>query len=131
DANALSDTISIVDTRDDKVTATVLLRPRMARDLPGVTPTALALSPDQKTLYAALSDMNAVAVIDVAEAALEGYIPTGWYPTGIAVTSDGKRLLVANAKGTVVRNPNNHPDPHESKSKSTHINQLLEGNVTA
>jgi DNA-binding beta-propeller fold protein YncE len=130
-ANSLSDTVSIISTREDKIAATVLLRPRMARDLPGVTPAALALSPDQKTLYAALSDMNAVAVIDVSDGSLRGYIPTGWYPTGIAVTSDGHDLLVANAKGTTVRNPNNHPNPHEPKSKSTHINQLLEGNVTA
>ena len=42
------------------------------RDLPGVTPVALALSPDRKTLYAALGDMNAIAVIDVDDAELRG-----------------------------------------------------------
>ena len=130
-ANSLSDTISVIDTASDKIIATILLRPRFARDLPGVTPAALALSPDQKTLYAALADMNAVAVIDVDDNELRGYIPTGWYPTGIGVTPDGKNLLVANAKGTSVRNPNNHPNPHDVKSPSTPILQLLEGNVTA
>jgi DNA-binding beta-propeller fold protein YncE len=130
-ANSLGDTISVIDTAADKIAATVLLRPHMARDLPGVTPTALALSPDQKILYAALSDMNAVAVVDVPARELRGYISTGWYPTALGVTSDGRDLLVANAKGTSVRNPNNRPDPREERSKSTHMNQLLIGNVTA
>ena len=108
-ANAHSDTISVVDTSSDKVTATVLLRPEVVKDLAGATPTGLALSPDEKTLYATLGDMNAVAVINIAEpdnAALRGYIPAaGWYPTAVAVTPDGKRLLVANAKGQEVRVP--------------------------
>jgi YVTN family beta-propeller protein len=128
-ANSLSDTISIVDTATDKITGTVLLRPRMARDIPGVTPTALALSPDQKTLFAALSDMNAVAVVDVASSELRGYIPAGWYPTGVVASQDGKSILVCNAKGTQVRNPNNHPNPHDPKSKSTPVLQNLMGNV--
>src|SRR6185503_133889 len=28
-----------------------------------------------------------------------GFIPTGWYPTSVRVTSDAKRLLIANGKG--------------------------------
>ena len=71
-ANSLSDTISIVDTKQDRITATVLLRPKMARELPGVSPVAIALSPDEKTLYAALGDMNAVAVIDTGGSVREG-----------------------------------------------------------
>ena len=120
-ANSLGDTVSIVDTHADRVIATVLLRPGMAKDLPGITPTALALSPDQKTLYAALGDMNAVAVIDPMKAELRGYIPTGWYPSALVATADGKRLLVANAKGFNVRNPNNKP-------RRTSLT-VLEGNV--
>jgi YVTN family beta-propeller protein len=108
-ANSLSDTISIINTSEDRIIGTVLLRPRAARDLPGVSPVGLAISPDQKTLYAALGDMNAVAVIDIDDAELTGYIPTGWYPSSLAVTPDGKNLLVTNAKGSNLRNPNNVP----------------------
>lgn len=129
-ANSLSDTISLVDTRHDKILSTILLRPRMARDLPGVTPTSLALSPDEKTLYATLGDMNAVAVIDLPSAELRGYIPTGWYPSALAVTPDGKRILVASAKGHAVRSPNNTPDPRNPKRKSSTLT-LLEGNVSS
>ncbi len=119
-ANSLSDTISIVDTKTDKITATILLRPKMARDLPGVTPVALALDPhNDDRLFVALGDMNAIAVLDIDDTELRGYIPTGWYPSSLAVTPDGKRLLVTNAKGTSVRNPNNVPDPHDPKKHKT------------
>jgi YVTN family beta-propeller protein len=128
-ANSLSDTISIVDTKTDKITATILLRPKMARDLPGVTPVALALDPhNDDRLFVALGDMNAIAVLDIDDTELRGYIPTGWYPSSLAVTPDGKRLLVTNAKGTSVRNPNNVPDPHDPKKHKTTLT-ALEGNV--
>ncbi len=127
-ANSLSDTVSVIDTRSNVVVGTILLRPDMARDLPGVTPTGLAMSGDGKMLYVALGDMNAVAVVDAKAMQLRGYIPAGWYPSMVAVLGDG-RLLVANAKGTTVRNPNNRLDPHDPKRKSAYILSILEGNV--
>jgi DNA-binding beta-propeller fold protein YncE len=107
-ANAHSDTISVVDPKSDAIVHTILLRPDIARSLAGATPTGLALSPDEKFLYATLGDMNAVAVIDVKDQPpeLEGYIAAGWYPSSVVAPPDGKRLLVANAKGTRPRNPN-------------------------
>ncbi len=105
-ANAHSDTVSIVDTGTLKVTGTILLRPQIAKDLAGATPTGLALSESEKMLYVTLGDMNAVAVVDLAEEEgpeVEGYIPTGWYPTSVAAV--GRQLLVTNAKGDVARVP--------------------------
>lgn len=106
-ANAHSDTISVVSTGSDAVVNTVLLRPGHLHDLPGATPLGLALSPDQKTLYVAMADINAVAVADVRGSDLEvcGYIPMGWYPTGVVVSTDGKKLLVINAKGVKAKHP--------------------------
>ncbi|MDB5289226.1 MAG: Phosphoesterase family [Phycisphaerales bacterium] len=107
-ANAHSDTISVIDTSTDHIVSTVLLRPEIAKNLAGATPTGLALSPDEKTLYASLGDMNAVAVVEVEQGeapALRGYIPAGWYPTAVSVSPDGKRLLVADAKGLEPRIP--------------------------
>ena len=117
-ANSLGDTISVIDTANNKVVDTILMRPAMVRDLPGATPIAMALSPDEKTLYVALADMNAIAVVDLDDSKVAGYIPAGWYPSGVAVSADGKKLFVANAKGTTVRNPNNKPDPHDAESKA-------------
>jgi len=107
-ANAGSDTISVVNVVNDQlnVTATVLLRPSNVSSLPGVSPSGLALSPDEKTLYASLGDFNAVGVIDTGTNQLSGYIPVGWYPTALAATPDGKALLVVNGWGTAAMNPN-------------------------
>jgi YVTN family beta-propeller protein len=106
-ANAGSDTISIIDLAGGKarVKATVLLRPPDIVNLPGVSPSGLALSPDEKTLYASLGDFNAVGVVNVGEAKLNGYIPVGWYPTALTATS-GNKLLVVNGWGTRAKNPN-------------------------
>jgi DNA-binding beta-propeller fold protein YncE len=68
----------------------------------GSTPDSLALSPDQKTLYVANADNNSLSVISIEErgkARPLGFVPTGWYPTLVATTPDGKRIIVASGKG--------------------------------
>ena len=66
----------------------------------GMTPTALGLSADNKQLYVACSDANAVAVADVSEdrTRVLGFVPTGWYPTAVRGLRDG-RIVIANGKG--------------------------------
>lgn len=67
---------------------------------PGMTPSALALTPDGRRLYVVCSDANAVAVVDVstARSQVAGFIPTGWYPTAARAFADGS-LLVLNGRG--------------------------------
>src|SRR3984893_9576380 len=74
----------------------------------GMTPSALALSPDQSRLYVVCSDANAAAVVDVTEARSHvlGFIPTGWYPTAARALADG-RLVVIHGRG-----PRSYPNPH-------------------
>jgi YVTN family beta-propeller protein len=127
-ANAHSDTVSIVDTATDKIISTILLRPEVARDVPGATPTGLALSPDEKWLYVTLGDMNAVAVVDVKDNELEAYMPTGWYPMAAVVSPDGKHLMVANAKGSVQMNPN--PKYTKEEERQNYILNILEGTIS-
>ena len=70
--------------------------------LRGTAPNAIAVSPDQTRAYVAEAGINSVAVLDTTVPAapkLLGRIPTGWYPTGVAVSADGKTLYVVNAKG--------------------------------
>jgi len=66
----------------------------------GMTPSALALTPNGKRLYIACSDANAIAVADVSHAFSQplGFIPTGRYPTAVRVLT-GNRLVVLNALG--------------------------------
>src|SRR5262249_19705547 len=72
------------------------------------TPNALALSPDGKTLAVAVADLNAVAMVDISNISrsnVDGFIPTGWYPTGVSFTRDGKQLLILSGKGSPGANP--------------------------
>ena len=78
-------------------TVNIALTPRQPA---GMTPSAVAWSADQKTLYVTCSDANAVAVADVstARSQVEGFLPTGWYPTSSRALPDGG-LIVLNGRG--------------------------------
>ncbi len=68
----------------------------------GSTPNSLALSADGKQLFVADADNNSVAVIDISrrgQSSVAGFIPTGWYPTAVAVTPDGHKVLIGSGKG--------------------------------
>jgi YVTN family beta-propeller protein len=57
----------------------------------GAYPNAVALSPDNTRLFVAEAGINSVAVLDVSDPLnpnLLGRIPTGWYPTGLAISAD-------------------------------------------
>ena len=80
---------------------------------PGSHPAALALSPDEKTLYVALANRDMAAAVAVpASGAMHvlRYYDTklpdqtyfGAVPDAIAVSPDGKRLFVANASSDAV-----------------------------
>ena len=62
----------------------------------GHTPTALALSPDGKTLYACNRFTNDVSVVDTETGKEVARIPVQRQPVAAALTPDGTRLLVAN-----------------------------------
>lgn len=75
------------------------------------TPHSLALSPDGQKLLVALADNNAVAVVDVGNSVrsiVDGFIPTGWYPTKAIYSRDGKQIFISSGKGlSSSSNPNN------------------------
>ncbi len=96
-ANAGSTTVSVL--TGGKVTQTIEVGIDPGRRI-GATPLALALHGGR--LYVADAGENAVAVVDVSRAGRSkvlGFVPTERYPSAVAVTPDGKRLLVATAKG--------------------------------
>ncbi len=102
-ANSNSDTLSAIDTASGSVRRSVVVRPD--ESLPfGSMPSAVAVSPDGRTVFVACAGNNAVAVLDTAgDMAIRGWIPTGWYPGGVAV--DDGRLFIANIKGVGSRTP--------------------------
>ena len=72
---------------------------------PGSHPTAMLLSSDEKVLYVALSNVDAVAVVSTDNARMFASFSTtarrqefaGSYPSALAQSADGKRLFVADA----------------------------------
>ncbi len=131
-ANANSDTISTISTSTDQVINTLLVRSGRFSKTAGATPVGLGLSPDNTRLYIALGDMNAIAVASVQGSWLEllGYIPTGWYPTGVVASPNGKHLLFTNAKGTTTRYPNPGYVQWEFNSNISYDLNLIEGSVS-
>ena len=94
-ANGNSDSVSVVDTRTSTVVMQFAVAPFREREA-GLAPTALALSPDARTLFVALGGANAVAMYDVGggRARLAGLIPTAWYPSSLDVSADGRFLAI-------------------------------------
>jgi len=98
----------------------------------GATTNALALDQTRHRLYAANAGDNCIAVIDVAEpedARVIGFIPTGWYPTDVALSMDGRRIFASSAKGiTSAPNPSGPTSPHPKPGQYTPA--LLTGSVS-
>src|SRR6185503_10356416 len=97
-ANGNADTVTVIDTATDQVTRTITLQP-FAEKVAGIAPTALALSSDGETLYVACGGINAVMVIKTRTGATVGSIPTAWYPSGVALSPDGKHLAISTLLG--------------------------------
>jgi YVTN family beta-propeller protein len=112
-ANSDADSVSAIDTTTDQEIERIDVR--LAEDaLPGASPESVALGEDEKTLYVANAHSNAVAVVALSEKArggkaaekmaetakskVLGFIPTGQYPSAVAVAE--AKLFIGNGKGT-------------------------------
>ena len=65
----------------------------------GSAPDAVAFSKDGSRAYVALAGDDAVAVVDTAAHTQLGAVPTGWYPTAVAVGPKDGRVYALSAKG--------------------------------
>jgi YVTN family beta-propeller protein len=101
----------------------------------GSTPNALALSPDGRTLLVANADNNTVTVADVStsrKSVVKGWIPVGWYPTGVIFDRDGSRLFVLSGKGLGgAPNPRGPQPGGLTGGPSQYIGSLLLGSISA
>ncbi|MFZ4546191.1 MAG: bifunctional YncE family protein/alkaline phosphatase family protein [Bacteroidales bacterium] len=127
-SNGSNDNVTVLDSRDQKFITNIQLNPEPALSaLKGIIPFGLAVSPDEKRIYVAESGINSIAVIDVGTLKVLGHIPTAWFPAKLKVTPDGKKLVVANAKGF-------GSGPNGGKSFSvgqegSYIGSLMKGSV--
>lgn len=100
-ACASSNSVYVIDT-ERWVIGEIIMTSLFPKAPEGSTPDALAISPDGEMLYVANADNNCIAVIEIEHpnrSVVEGFIPTGWYPSSVAVTPDGNHILVGVGKG--------------------------------
>jgi DNA-binding beta-propeller fold protein YncE len=112
-----SDTVAMIDTAAGKVVDNIAVTAPTdvfanSHGWKGVNPNGLALSPDGRALFVTDGGINAVAVVQFGTALpqhgdgkIVALLPTGWYPTGVAIGADGKFLYAINAKSDPGPNP--------------------------
>ena len=115
-----TDAVAVIDTRADVIRETIPSAGPPAwrgAGLGGAGSNALALSPDGRSLLVSNGGENAVIVVALDETArgvgakrdrdegerptgsrVLGAVPTGWYPTAVAVRPDGRQIYVVNGK---------------------------------
>ncbi len=115
--NSDADSVSVIDTTADREIERINVKLTETSKI-GSSPESLALSADGATLYVANAHANAVAVValssrargaavekeknewrdDADRSKVRGFIPTGQYPSAVAVVN--RTLFVGNGKGT-------------------------------
>ena len=162
--NSDADSVSVIDTAADREIERINVK-LTETSLIGGSPESLALSSDGANLYVANAHANAVAVVSLSARArggaaekeknewrddtdrskVRGFIPTGQYPSAIAVVN--RTLFVGNGKGTgfesssvVVDNSGFVPNmPNDRFAVGTgrgerggqHSSSLISGNISA
>jgi YVTN family beta-propeller protein len=124
-----ADAVSVYDASTYQMVETIrtTLTPRSPS---GSTPNAVAVTGDNKRLYIANADNNDVCVVDISarnKSRIEGFIPTGWYPTALLTSPDGGKVIIGSGKG-VGTHPNPSADPKRPMSFpyiGTQLNGML------
>ncbi len=119
------DTVAVIDTKTNTRIASIPVGIKTARvNGYGANPNALLLHGND--LFVSLGGENAVARI--RNGRVIGYIPAGWYPTGLAIGSDGT-LYVSNGKGETA--PANTQFNIRKRSTGGYVGAITVGSVRA
>lgn len=98
----------------------------------GVSPFAVTISPDGKTLYAVNEGANSVAVIPLSGARANkviGLIPTAYAPRDISFSADGSWMYIINGKSVTGPNPGHLFGNTASLTSSTYPDgEILDAN---
>jgi YVTN family beta-propeller protein/autotransporter-associated beta strand protein len=91
-ANSSSNTVSVINTATDAVTATIPVES---------FPTAVAISPNGNTAYVSNENSGTVSVINTATNTVTATIASGANPVAVAVSPSGTTAYATNTNGTV------------------------------
>jgi len=86
-ANKNSNTVSVIATSSNMVTATIPV---------GGAPIGVAVTPDGGNVYVTNAGSNDVSVIATSSNMVVATIPVGSKPAGVSITPDGSKVYVAN-----------------------------------
>jgi YVTN family beta-propeller protein len=131
-SNGNANTVTVIDTKKRQPIEAINVGPT-SRAPVGSTPNALALDAKSNILFVANADNNCVAVVNVGESGeshVLGFIPTGWYPSALHLTSQMK-LYIGNSKGL---QPHANPDGPTSpllkgRTSKTSVRDIQRGTV--
>ena len=85
-SNSFNNTISVIDTQTNTVTATIPV---------GISPGGVAISPDGTRIYVTHYVNGNISVIDATTNTVTAIVHVGINPGGVAVSPDGSRIYVA------------------------------------
>ena len=91
--NAGSNTVSVLNTSSNSVTATIPVGPN---------PVSVAVSPSGSRAYVTNAGSNSVSVIDTGALTVTQNVTVGGNPVSVAITPDGSQVYVANARSNSV-----------------------------
>jgi YVTN family beta-propeller protein len=94
-ANSDSDTVSVIDTDLLEVVSTIAMTDEP--ETKGAIPTEVYLH--EGKIWVTCSGLNAIAILDEDTEQIEGFIPTGWYPTAVSFNPVTSEVYVSNGKG--------------------------------
>ena len=148
-ADADSDAVSVVDVAGGREIARVPTTapreevPAGLAPLRGSNPNGLALAPDERTLYVTNGGNSTLAVLALdatgSDGRVVGLIPTGFYPSAVSVSRDGRWLYVAHARAVPGPNPRGpwwdarlaEEEPYARNGGNQHSLQLERGGLLA
>jgi YVTN family beta-propeller protein len=106
------DQVAVIDTATNQITHKIDTRGPASLDFPanttGAAPTAVAINPANKMLYAVNAGSNSIAVISLSGPnafSTIGLIPTAYDPTDVAFSADGSWMYIVNGKSNTGPNP--------------------------
>ena len=128
-ACANTNAVWTIDVKAEKATEQIAIA-LFPQAPPGSTPNAVAVSPDGTRLAVADADNDTVAFVDISHpdaSRVMGFIPTGWYPTGVLFSHDGTQMYVLSGKGlTSAPNPRG-PQAGVPTAEGQYSGSMLEG----
>src|SRR5215469_3435776 len=106
------DQVAVINTMTNTITRRIDTRGPAHLDFPdnttGAAPTAVAINPINKTLYAVNAGSNSIAVIPLTGPhafKTVGLLPTAYDPTDVAFSADGSWMYIVNGKSITGPNP--------------------------